>query len=286
MEAMPKKLMHLILCCLCLGLCTAWAEPVANKTLILGVHPYLSEKEIQERFTPLATYLGHVLGVPIEVHIGKNYQEHLEAISHNQIDIAFLGPSTYVDLTQQHHDKPLLARFEVNHQPNLYGVIAVRSDSPLHKLRELKGKRIAFVDEYSTMGYLVPNVLLKNAGVPLNTLTASSFLKAHNNVALAVLAGDYDAGAMKQEVFDEYASQGLRALVSTPPVADHLFVTRANLPSAQVDQLRNALLHLQDSAEGRDILEHLHKGMTALIPVKDSDYDSLRKLMKVPRTSP
>jgi phosphonate transport system substrate-binding protein len=252
----------------------------ADKPLILAVHPYLPAKEIEQRFAPLAAYLGQSLGKPVVVRIGGSYDEHIEAIGRNQVDIAFMGPASYVRMLDRFGSKPLLGRFEVNHSPNLYGVIAVRRDGPLRNLKQLKGQRFAFGDPESTMSHLVPRDMLKQAGVPLSALAEHKFLGSHKNVALALLAGDFDAGAMKQEVFEEFAPQGLRRLATTPPTPDHLFVARADLPTTTVERLRRALLALKGRPDAAAILTPLHKGLGAFIPATENDYAGLRRMVR------
>jgi phosphonate transport system substrate-binding protein len=256
------------------------ADPPPAQPLVLAVHPYLAAKEIQRRFAPLVEFLGRALGKAVVVRIGSSYAEQVDAIGRDQVDLAFMGPASYVRMLDRYGSKPLLARFEVANQPNLYGVIAVAKASPLRTLADLRGRRFAFGDPDSTMSYYVPAWMLMSAGLPLAALGDQRFLGSHPNVALAVLAGDFDAGAMKREVYDEYAPRGLRILVDLPPVPDHLFVTRSDLPPEWVATLRAALLGLGDTADGRRILGELHPGLTRLIPARESDYQDLRQMVR------
>lgn len=256
------------------------AAMATDKPLILAVHPYLPSAEIQQRFAPLAAYLGQSLGKSITVRIGGNYDEHIEAIGRDRVDIAFMGPASYVRMFERYGSKPLLGRFEVNHSPYLYGVIAVRRDNPAQTLKQLKGRRFAFGDPESTMSHIVPRSMLKEAGVPVSALAEHRFLGSHKNVALALLAGDADAGAMKQEVFEEYASRGLRVLARMPPTPDHLFVCRSDLPAGQVEGLRRALLAAGDRPGATAMLEPLHKGLNGFIPASEQDYAGLRRMMR------
>jgi phosphonate transport system substrate-binding protein len=251
----------------------------ADKPLVLAVHPYLPAAEIQNRFSPFAAYLSRELGRPVTVRVGGNYAEHERAIGNNQVDIAFMGPAPYIQLSDSFGTKPLLARFQVNGQPNLYGVIAVRKDSAATTLTSLRDARIAFGDPESTMSHIVPRYLMLQAGIPKGA-ARHKFLGSHHNVALGLLAGDYDAAAMKKEVFDEFAPRGLRALIITPGVPDHLFVTRADMPLADIKRLREVMLRLKDQPDGPAIMEKMHKGLSALIPAAESDYAPLRKMIR------
>ncbi len=148
----------------------------ATEPLILAVHPYLPEAELKQRFTPLTEYLSHILEQPVIVRIGRNYDEHIDAIGKDQVDIAFMGPAAYIKMVDKYGIKPLLARFEVNNSPNLYGVIITRKDSPIQNLKQLQNKRFAFGDKESTMSHFVPHYMLIKAGVCTRALLDYKFL--------------------------------------------------------------------------------------------------------------
>ena len=266
--------------CLFTGFAPVNATEPAQAPLILAVHPFLPNAEIQQRFAPLADYLGKQLGRQVLVRVGRDYEQHIEAVGLNSVDIAFMGPASYVKMVVRHGPKPLLARLEIKGKPIFSGHIVTSVNSALHNLTDLRGKRFAFVDPDSTMGTVVPRYVMQQAGVGLKQLGAYQHLGGHEDVALGVLTGDFDAGAVKSEVYDELASHGLRVLVKLPDISEHLFVTRADLPANQVVFLRQALLQLKNAPNGPAILRAINKDMTAMVPVVDADYHSLRKLQR------
>jgi len=259
-----------------------WPLPLLaadNAPLILGIHPYLPQGELIKRFTPLAEYLGNIIQRPIQVRIADTYPSHVNAIGRDEIDIAFVGPAPYVDLVKRYGQKPILGRLEINGKPVFDGYIVTRRDSPLQNLSDLRNKNFAFVDRESTMGYVVPRYVLAEANLALKDLAHSDYLGAHYNVAMAVLAGDADAGAVKDEVYEKFAPQGLRALAVTPKISEHLFVTSTKLSAVLVEKLRQALLSLKDSPEGQQLLRGINPNATSLVAARDEDYENLRKIM-------
>ncbi|MCW9013326.1 MAG: phosphate/phosphite/phosphonate ABC transporter substrate-binding protein [Gammaproteobacteria bacterium] len=252
----------------------------AKEKLTLGIHPYLEQSELIKRFTPLAQYLGKELKIPVEVRVGPDYQAHLNAIGQDQIDIAYLGPASYIKLTQQFGPKSLLARLEASGKPTFQGHIIVQKDSPITRLAELKGNIFAFGDPSSTMSTLVPRAMLEKKGISLSDLAGHANYKGHTNVAMAVLSGDADAGAVKEEVYLRLKHKGLRSLQITPAISEHLFIASMTLAEDLQIKLRDLLLGIRSTEQINTLLKPIKDSITGLVPVKDSDYDSLRKLIE------
>jgi len=251
----------------------------AEKPLILSIHPYLSSTELYKRFSPLVDHLSRELGRPVQISIADSYESHINAIGGGQVDIGFMGPASYVKLTSRFGRVPLLAAFETKRSRTFRGVIVVRKDSPIKTLSQLRGKKFAFGDVNSTMGHLVPRSMLLKAGVDVKYLAKYEFLANHDNIAMSVLSGNVDAGALKKDIYDDYAQQGLSVLATSGPMPDHIFVTRSGLSDDIVRKVSSILFSLKDTEAGRRVLGSIQKDLTALVPVKDADYDSLRKLL-------
>lgn len=253
-----------------------WASTTVSADILLGVHPFRDATEIIRKFSPLGEYLSKQLGEEVLIKVGGSYEAHLNTIGAGSVDIAFVGPALYVTLIERYGQRPLLARLEVNGEPTFFGDIVVADDSPIQTLQDIKGRSFAFGDKNSTMSHIIPRHLLHKAGVDREDLLNFVHLRSHDDVALSVLMGNTDVGAVKHAVFEHYASRGLRSLVSTPLFSEHLFVTRDDMPDSQVDRIRQALLQLTETS----VLKPLNKGATALVEVNDSDYDNLRETLR------
>jgi len=272
---MKKSIWKILVACIAFGF-----EGLAHAQLVLGVHPFKPSTRLFETFTPLTNYLSEKLGQPVSLRIATDYEEQVDAIGRGKIDIAYLGPSLYVKLHDKHGDQALLARQQIGASPVFHGKIFVRADSPVKTLNELAGKRFAFGEPLSTMSHLVPRYMLWQAGVTADQFASYKFVGDHVNVALGVLAGDFDAGAVKEDVFFNYRNRGLREIATSAPISDHVFVASRKLPEAQVRRLRDILLRMNQDPKGLAALQSITQGVTALVPVQDRDYDSLRVVLK------
>jgi len=253
----------------------------ASEKLILGVHPYKSVKKLQDYYLPLTHLLSKKLNAEVSLNIAKDYQTHIDLIGKDQIDIAYMGPASYVTLVNKYGKKRLLARQVIKGKPTFKGNIIIRSDAKIGKLSDLKNKRFAFGDPNSTMSHLVPRYMLVKNGITKETLKNVSFLGSHDNVAIAVLTGEFDAGAVKEAVFHKYKAKGIKSLAVTPELSEHLFVVSNKVSDKKFDEIRTILLNLNKSEDGNKVLKGIKKSLTAMGAVSDRDYDNLREILNL-----
>ena len=252
-----------------------FTNAVGAKALVFSVHPYLSSIELKKRFQPLVEELSLQTGYQISFRVSKNYESHVADLCSGQTDIAFIGPAVYVTAAALNPKIKLLGVLN-GEIPFLRGIIVVRTDSTIKRPADLEGRSVAFVSPESTMGFKLACYTLSNAGVSLHDLGSYAFLGNHENVAFSVLAGKFDAGAIKQEVYEKNAGQGLRGIVSLPAVADHPFVASSQLAPDACHKIKDVLLHLDQTESGRNILHALRADAVAIRPVTDEEYDPLR----------
>lgn len=273
------KYIFITFLCWSLGFSIPTSASENNSPLVFSVHPYLPQQILKQRFNPLVEYLSTALNKPIQLRISKNYETHIEHIANNVADIAYLGPAAFVELSNKYGEHPLLARLEVNGSPTFHGYIVTQKKSDIQSLQQLKGKRFAFGSPHSTMSYLVPRYMLSEANIHLDQLSDYKFLGNHRNVALSVLLNEFDAGAIKEEVFKEFEKKGLRILATSPAISEHVFVSSKNMHADLRRKLSHALQTLSDTQKGKDILTGIKKGVSRLVPASNNDYDNLRKIM-------
>lgn len=251
-----------------------------NEIFILGIHPYLPSPELFDKFKLLAEYLSKEVNKKVIIEVSKDYNDHIKKIGDDKYHIALMGPFSYVKMVQKYGKKPILSRFEMDGKSVFKGAIVVSKDSDIKKIGDLKGKRFAFVDPQSTMGYVVPLYLLLKEGIYLKDFSEYKFLYNHHNVALSVLAGAFDAGAIKEDVFYAYEKRGLRAIAWSPYISEHVFVASKKLPKETIKKLKESMIQLRDNEEGMKILRKIQNNLTGLVIASDKDYEDLREIYR------
>lgn len=269
---------------LLLGLATAaGAETGEDAPWRLGVHPFVATTEVMERFRPLVDHLSAETGEAFELHVANSYGAHVRAVGDGDVDLAYIGPAGFVRLWETHGEHPVLAREVLGSGASFRGVLVVREDHAIETLAQVAGHSVAFVDVDSTMGYRMPMALLERAGVAADDLGQKQFFGNHFDTASAVLLGDADVAAMREEMFERFEGRGLRALAYTPAVPRHPFVARRGLDAERREQWSAILIGLSGHADGPAVFAALGGNVAEFVPGTAEEYRGLREMLEVTR---
>ena len=124
-------------------------------SLSFGIDPYLPKSKLINKFLPLDHYRSEALEVPLNIEIVRDNEALIERLGRDRLDIAYMTPASYVEMTRRYGKHRLLARISVNGSPTYRGVIVIRADSPFKELSQLIHKRFAFGRVSSTISYRV-----------------------------------------------------------------------------------------------------------------------------------
>jgi phosphonate transport system substrate-binding protein len=257
------------------------AQILEKNELLFGVHPYLEEKSLYDKFQPLVDYLSKGLNKNITLEISPSYTEHLKRVGSDYYDISYIGPATYIEMVEKYGEKYILASMTTYNVPYFNGIIFVPLDSSIYTLKDLKGKSFAFGKPTSTMSSVIPTIMLNEAGIKLADLNNYKFLKNHEDVVKNVLSGNYTAGAVKEAVFDKYKKLGLRQIARSRHVSEHVFIAANSMRVKSKQQIENLLLTIADTQQGKDILFMIKPKSKKLTKTKDYNFNSLRDYLDI-----
>ncbi len=252
------------------------ASSAEKKKLLFGLYPYSNPSVMYKNFLPLMKYLSGKTGLPVEIVFAPNYTAHIRNIGTGRVDLGYLGPSPYVKVKDHFGGIELLAQVKTEDESNNRMVIIVHRDSPLSGLEDLKGRSFAFGDYQSFGSHFMPGYILLKHGVSLYDLKIYDYVRSHDNVVLSVLHGDFDAGGVREDIFNKYRSRKIRVLAGPFSIPPHVIVVRSNVDVKIKRNLRDALLHLND----RKILRKVNPYAIGFAPVGDSDFDFAREVIK------
>jgi phosphonate transport system substrate-binding protein len=257
-----------------------WPLPAAAQRpgWIFSVHPFDTPSRLFARFRPLADYLQEVAGVSIDLQIASTYEQQIADVAQARVHLSYIGPTPFLRARARSSGLRLLAAEAIDGVAAYRAAIVVRADSQVQSLEQLRGRSMAFGNAISFSSFVVPRYMLANAGVTLRDLGYFRHLNRHEQVALAVLHRDFDAGGLRLEMANEYLARGLRLLAQSEPLPPHVIVATAAVAPALDAALTTALLApATDSA--RRALAALGRGVSFL-PARDSMFDYAQQVLK------
>jgi phosphonate transport system substrate-binding protein len=242
-----------------------------------GVIGFYNPRLMYLRYQPLIDYMTERGGTPWRLVIGKSYSETVRELKEGTVDVAYLGPLTYVRAHQEFGALPVV-RLNTLHRAWYRSTIVVDEDSPIRSLQGLAGGRLAFGPLLSTSSNLVPRLMLASAGVDETELEACPSFPHHDKAARAVLMGEVDAAAVRDLVGERFTQRGLRILAQSPPIPNFPLVVRPDRMSTLGPMLQHLLIELpQSDPEVRERMSGWDLELAAgFAEVDDAAYDGVR----------
>jgi phosphonate transport system substrate-binding protein len=265
----------------------AAGKPKDKKTVYFGVIPRDNPRIMYEKYQPLLDYLASKTPYTYELVLKKNYEETVNALGNGDMDIALLGPLTYLEAHAKYGAISILKPKGVDGSARYKAVIIKKKDAPVSGLSDLKGKSVAFASSRSTSGNLMPRYLLANAGIHLNDLSTYTNFDYHDSVVKAILKGQYTAGAVRDSVAKKYMKLGIETIAESGFIPTGPLVAGPGTPFSVIENIKQALLelNLQDS-NSQKILKRLDEDFRGgFTEATDKDYGDIRsKINAVPQT--
>ncbi len=224
------------------------------------------------------------------IKVPQSYIGVVEAFGSKQADVAALNTFGYLLANKKYgvEAKLTVTRFGSS---TYQAQFLARADGGIKDLKDLEGKKLAFVDPASTSGYLLPMKMLKDSGIKIGE---HIFAMKHDNVVSMIYNKQVDAGATFYSPPEDGEIQDARRLVKTQhpdveervkivkltePIPNDPIVFRKEMPEAMKTAIIEALLKFVATPEGRESFKKVY-GVTDLQAATDADYDKVRKMMK------
>ena len=219
--------------------------------LLFGVLNQQSPALTAERWNPILHHVTAVTGVPLVLKMGRTVQETDTMMGGGVFDFMFTNhnfQSGYDGAGYQ-----VIARWAG--EP-IRTVIATAADGPIHDLRELDGKTVAFPSKDAFVGYAVPVVALRRARVAVKEVFAGN-----QEGALAKLkARRVDAAAVNSRFLAQYAARegvSIREIYLSEPYPELAVIAHRRVPAATIEKVSRALIEMAGDPAAAPILAQM-----------------------------
>jgi phosphonate transport system substrate-binding protein len=247
-------------------------------TIYFGLLPEDNPRILYEEYKPLMDYLSEKTGYHFKLVLKKGYRDTVKGFENGTIDMALLGPLTYLEAHTMYDVKCILRPKGMNKDGTYRSVIIVRKDSPITVLSELKGTTFAFADYKSTAGNLIPRIMLAKAGIHLMDLKSYTNFDYYYSVLRAVLSGQFEAGAMKDTIAYRYLRGGIKIIAESEPIPTGCIVVSSHISPDVAEKIKSALLALNNyNLSNEKFLRKLDELKNGFIITSDKDYQGIKK---------
>lgn len=177
-------------------------------TLVFTYAPVEDPAVYENIFKPFTEHLAQCTGKRVAYFQVQSNAAQIEAMRAGRLHVANFsaGPTNFaVNIAGA---VPFAMRGEGGQLDGYNLIVVVKKSSPYQKLTDLKGKKVAHTSPSSNSGHLAPLALFPKEGLTPGKDYSIQFSGKHDQSAIGVQTGDYDAAAVASDVYDRLVRSG------------------------------------------------------------------------------
>ena len=272
------QLRSFLACLIALG---AAHGALAGDALVMGVFPRFSASETTTRYAPLADHLALQLGRRVSIVTSKDFHSFWQGVEEQRYEIVQYNQLQYIRSARNYQ---VIAHNKEFGKSTLAGVLYVRKDSGITDLAQLKGRTVLFGGgEDAMIGYIAPMYMLLQSGLKKDDIKPQFAVNPINSV-IGVYHRQADAAGSGDNVIGQPVLKKaidpsqLTALATSEQLLHLPWAVKRTMPAKLRDSVQAALVSLEGTEEGRQVLKSAL--LTGIGKAEDKDYDPHRRLVK------
>ena len=251
------------------------AHPHGTEPILLGVAPQQDPARVFTMWQPVVRYLEREVGHAFAFESAPSIEEFQKRVLEGRYDIWWGNPLTYIQANKRIGYVPI-----ARDTTRIAGLLVTRKEDAIKSAKELLGKKIAYPAPDALGATLLVQDYLARAGVAPNQVEAV-YTGTMDSGLRGLLDGRVMAAGVVPRAFnslDAAERDKLSILAKTEEVAPQPLVVHPRLYKSVVTQIQRALLKLNWTPEGQQILSSiLYK---EVVVSNDLDYDIHREVAR------
>ena len=253
-----------------------------DKELVFGVTEGVTyqatPKEIRDKFTPLAEYLGKAAGRRVRIVLVPAYNDVRAGMAKQEYDLVFIHPA-HVAMAEIKAGRYKAVAWTSGFTDYTVSLM-VNAGAPMKSLDDLKGQTLVTPDPDSITAMMVramlrtsklPATSAKPDGQNARELAASVRVistRYQDAVPFYIENGFAQAGATAaKSVVKAWTDKGGKVLVQSRPVPIKQVLVSSAMPADEQERIRAALLGMAQGKPGKEALDAIgYKGFVATSP--------------------
>ena len=243
-------------------------------------------------YKPVTDRMAKLTGKKIDFFMPTSYASVVEGMLSKFVDVAVLGPYTYVIANSKDPTIEVFATYakRPGHMqeegPGYRGVLISKKGSKYTSIDSLKGSLLGLTDPGSTSGNLMPRVAFtKVIGMDLEEFFGKVvYTGSHELSSVAVVQGKVDAAFVASHRFDNVVNKGEASLAGvnilwkSDPIPQDPFVYRNTLCSDIKAKIRETFIDLKGQPGAKKFLDNVKSN--TFVEMSSDDYNIIRDLKK------
>jgi phosphonate transport system substrate-binding protein len=224
-------------------------DAAAAARYTFGVVPQFEQRKLYSIWKPIIDELQRRTGLDFTLVTTLKIQDFEKEFSRGGFDFVYMNPYYVLKARETGGYLPLL-----RDKPVLRGILVVPKDSGLVKVQDLDGKVVAFPSPNAVGASLLMRADLERIH---HVSVKPLYVKTHSSVYLHVVTGLAAAGGGVEKTLQEQerpVRDSLRVIYTTRSIPSHPIAAHSRVPKEHREKVRQALLEMGTTPEGRDLL--------------------------------
>lgn len=265
-----------------LAFATSSGALAQTQELRVGLIPSEDAQAMIRSSQQVMDQLAEKTGMKVRPFVANDYNGVIEALRSGKLDIAYLGPFSYVLASSMANAEAFAVAVTQKTGTSAYhSLLITRKNSGLDSVAKLQRRTFAFVDPTSASGHLFPKAgLLADGFDPEKHFSRVIFSGSHDANIMAVANNKVDGAAVADRIFESAIAKGLikgedfQVIWRSQPIPESPMVWRKSLDAATRHKVAAALADIKGLPWGD---QGVLNGFAA---TNDKAYDVVRQTAK------
>ena len=224
----------------------------------LGILSMAPPAKIYKLWSPFADYLAEKVGRPVEIVVPRGFQKIKEAVVNDSVDLIYINSLILYRLKEEGKAIPVAQMYTIDGSIYNRGVLVARVDSNIKSLKDLKGKKLAFISPMASGGYLAQRAKFQSEGIKTKTDAQEVFTKNLTTSLHKVILGDVQAAAMCGINFrllsQRFGNGELETVGYSETFVENAFGANPKLEKTLREKISSTIIDMINDSEGQRIL--------------------------------
>ena len=238
-----------------------------------GVAEQVSFGDLQDKYQPLANYLGRVLKRSVTLESSQNIQSAMANLAKERIDLMYVRPSNVTGRAIRDNHYQLVAMAKGDFAANFI----VRKDHAFKKPEDILTQAIAMPEEGALMSQAGLATLRDLGGAPKKLIIKNMRYQEAGNFMVEMKFSE--VGVVAPATAKAWEKKGGVVFFKSKKLPFWSIIASAKISKDEVARMQKALVEMETSDEGKAILKKI--GVKGWVPGNGQDYVELLKWLGV-----